>query len=451
MAFLTLVPPIVTNVLQYGAVGDGVTDDSAAIAAALAAIPTSSGGVLYFPPNHTYLTSTGIDISAYSGNLVICGGGWSSVIKLANNANTYIIKNTSGAQQGTRISNLKLDCNGTNQTSASGGIYAYKYRRCLIDFVWIHNPWQAGIYLIGASGDFGYQNRITNNFIEGGSNTTTGTNAWGNGIRLEWTDENMIALNHLENNGNFNDGTYGFHIYDQNGLSTYTANSFVNGAGAIKLDGFQNRIVANAFDGNGGNICQINASAAETIFTNNVSINVGYRATGGTANSVNAIYCNAPRCILNNNYWESDASATPKTNSFIKIDAGATYSVVNDNTFNIKTGSGTLGGAIVFVSGVPAGVRIRNNTGFNSVSSAAAWVGEAHGSASITSGNTSVTVTHGLSITPTLDQIMVCPQSSLGSAATFWISSATSTTFTINVNANPGATVTFSWRADVGY
>src|SRR5579884_3172938 len=70
---------VFVDVTQFGAAGDGVTDDTAAIATALANIPTSTGGVLYFPPNHTFLVSH-VDISAYSGSLVIMGGGWSSVL-----------------------------------------------------------------------------------------------------------------------------------------------------------------------------------------------------------------------------------------------------------------------------------------------------------------------------------------------------------------------------------
>lgn len=41
--------PIIVNVLDYGATGDGTTDDSTAVLAALADLDTSSGGVLYFP------------------------------------------------------------------------------------------------------------------------------------------------------------------------------------------------------------------------------------------------------------------------------------------------------------------------------------------------------------------------------------------------------------------
>jgi len=45
------------SVIDYGAVGDGVTNDSAAIQAAIDALP-AAGGAVYFPGNKTYLLGT---------------------------------------------------------------------------------------------------------------------------------------------------------------------------------------------------------------------------------------------------------------------------------------------------------------------------------------------------------------------------------------------------------
>jgi hypothetical protein len=58
------------NVKSYGAVGNGSTDDTAAIADAIAAIP-AQGGVLFFPPG-IYLTSGGFTI-AYPTIVQGCG------------------------------------------------------------------------------------------------------------------------------------------------------------------------------------------------------------------------------------------------------------------------------------------------------------------------------------------------------------------------------------------
>lgn len=59
----------VVNVLDFGAVGDGVANDTAAIAAALASV-LSTGGTVYFPQG-TYLTDS-IDLRAFT-NITLLG------------------------------------------------------------------------------------------------------------------------------------------------------------------------------------------------------------------------------------------------------------------------------------------------------------------------------------------------------------------------------------------
>lgn len=68
-----------TNVKAYGAMGDGVTNDTAAILSAKAALPANYG-CLYFPPGKYLITPGGI--TAFSGytHLSIVGDGWCSQI-----------------------------------------------------------------------------------------------------------------------------------------------------------------------------------------------------------------------------------------------------------------------------------------------------------------------------------------------------------------------------------
>jgi len=58
---------VVINVKTYGAVGDGATDDTAAVNAALAAAYAAGGGVIYFPAG-TYLMAGALTIPNDSGN-----------------------------------------------------------------------------------------------------------------------------------------------------------------------------------------------------------------------------------------------------------------------------------------------------------------------------------------------------------------------------------------------
>jgi len=72
---------------------------------------------------------------------------------------------------------------------------------------------------------------------------------------------------------------------------------------------------------------------------------------------------------------------------------------------------------------------------------------ERRGTATITSGNTYVDVTHNLNETPNIEDIIVTPMNNLGSATKFWISNVTSTTFRINVDTDPGASgASFVWQ-----
>jgi hypothetical protein len=70
------------------------------------------------------------------------------------------------------------------------------------------------------------------------------------------------------------------------------------------------------------------------------------------------------------------------------------------------------------------------------------------GSGTITNGTTSVNIRHGFHKAPS--SIQVTPTSSLGSAASLWVSSkdtGTGNLFTVSCNTNPGQDITFDWIA----
>lgn len=64
------------------------------------------------------------------------------------------------------------------------------------------------------------------------------------------------------------------------------------------------------------------------------------------------------------------------------------------------------------------------------------------GKATITSGTTSVTVTHGLGYTPT--KVLCTP---FGNVGNVWVTNATNTAFTINCSTAPGTNTDISWSA----
>jgi hypothetical protein len=95
-----------------------------------------------------------------------------------------------------------------------------------------------------------------------------------------------------------------------------------------------------------------------------------------------------------------------------------------------------------------AGTLVDNNGSSNQLSSLTGFVVKKTGSATITPGNTSTAVSHGLSITPSNTQIQVTLRTNATGVTRFYVSNVTDTTFNINTNAAPSVDAIFSWLAD---
>jgi hypothetical protein len=136
---VTYAPPLdYFNVVTYGAYGDGVHDDTAAIAAAIASAP--NGGTIYFPPG-TYLAT---NFSLTSGIYLVGSGIGATTIKLKNSTNTDLISmqanlinlsaspntGSTGTLSNFGISSLTLDGNKANQSSGTSyplRFYGYNF------------------------------------------------------------------------------------------------------------------------------------------------------------------------------------------------------------------------------------------------------------------------------------------------------------------------------------
>lgn len=146
---------------NYGAVGDGVTDDTDAIAAAVAACVTAGGGVVYFPPG-TYAYDTEIDINPsatdedikvqiegagqYVSKLVYSGAGYGLDISHTADGSQYgaVVKNiwlsgTSASASGIRIKNV-------HETLLSNvAITGFGEHGILLDNAYIFSMWHTDV------------------------------------------------------------------------------------------------------------------------------------------------------------------------------------------------------------------------------------------------------------------------------------------------------------------
>lgn len=119
-------------------------------------------------------------------------------------------------------------------------------------------------------------------------------------------------------------------------------------------------------------------------------------------------------------------------------DFGADFNDIVNNEFSLDglTGVWQYGAAI----------RLNNGGGHNNVSGNNGFTTLAVGTATISTTQSSIAVAHGLALSPTA--VTVTPQGNPGSL-TWWVSSAGSSQFTLNVSVNPGGNLSFYWRAEV--
>jgi len=115
-----VITEIQLSVKSYGAVGDGVTDDTAAIQAAIARVGIAGGGIVYIPPG-TYLLSNSLSITTAGVNIV--GAGiQATILKQSSTTAGVLAFNTfaSGVVQN-RVANLKISHSSASTGAAISG------------------------------------------------------------------------------------------------------------------------------------------------------------------------------------------------------------------------------------------------------------------------------------------------------------------------------------------
>lgn len=271
------------------------------------------------------------------------------------------------------------------------------------------------------------------------NNGTSDTPANGVGYYISQSYRNTLIGNYAFN-GNFGAGTgYGYLaqgivITGANGKHNLIKGNWISDFGTYGINLFTSSTL-NTVKGNyiwRGNYEGIILSGSTH---NSVTGNFVYETSQDTHNTYDAILIgdnSTNNNVLGNTIRHAGGA---KQNRYgIRVNATATGCQVSNNDL-------TSSGATANASIAATDTFVKNNLGF---------VTTAVGAATVANGTTSIAVTHGVAMTPTLNQIKVTPTNNLGLAAKFWISSPTATQFTINVDVNPGAgTATFSWMVDI--
>lgn len=155
---------IYTNVREFGATGDGITDDTRAIQTAIASAPP--GGTVWFPPGQYLVSQTLILRSGatYRGSNPV-----SSVIRQKDHANILAImadenfaKNRARTSYGIQIEDLGID--GNSAANQRGHGIVLMPERCLVRHVTVSFTPQSGIVLSykNAGGSIARNNGVEN-------------------------------------------------------------------------------------------------------------------------------------------------------------------------------------------------------------------------------------------------------------------------------------------------
>lgn len=281
------------NVKSFGAVGNGVANDSPAIQAAInqAAV---TGGPVFFPAG-TYIIGASLSIPAVEG-LIIQGTGWGSSLKLAAGVNDYVMRFT-GSDTRVTIRDLEIDGNHLQQTGASGGIFANGAVSCRFDNLHFTFCRDDALYLGPQNGAvFGHNNRVIGCLFD----QSTGSAGPGRGIHTDSSDENQIIACDFEYLGGA--GTNPAAIYDQAGTQFIQSCNFVNGGhdarGVHVQDTKSTKIEGCNFDGLAGD--NVFIAGQRCAVNGNTFFSPGIAGTAGQASAIYLEFANANNVVTNN-------------------------------------------------------------------------------------------------------------------------------------------------------
>ena len=342
----------------YGAVGNGVADDTAALQAAVNAAAAAQK-TLYIPAG-TYLVSTPISIPAGQG-MAIVGSGWGTSIKLKNASNCFIFAMTGGDTRVT-MRNMTLDgnCTGQGTTGTSGGIDGSGAVACSFENIHFIACRDDGLYLGPQTGGaFGHNNRVIGCLFDQ-SMTSTGP---GRGIQMLSNDENQVIACDFEFLGGSGGSGYStaVAILDRAGTQFIIACNFVGGAtnnckGVRIQDSSSTKITACNFDGTAGD--SIFIAGEQNNIVGNTIFSPGEVGTAGQASGIHLEYAAAHNLIQGNTVVSSPTNG--RTRSLIREEAMGPAGN-NQITGNNLVTKGTLSVGVLDLNA--PGTLVRGNLG----------------------------------------------------------------------------------------
>lgn len=309
------------DVRVFGAVGDGVADDRAAIQAAIDHA-ANVGLEVYIPPGTYYVTpdpDTNVGLSVPS-NLTIRGAGWSSIIRfpgvglapcIGNRASHGTQAEQDAGDVNIHLHDLKLDLEGTgNNGVVFGGVVGGS-----IVNVWVENAFGYAIHLVRNNDTPTTLGKATEQILVRGCRVT---NVRDVGIELSGANNCTVMNNFASGAGAIGVLGAGYECWNGSRNNVFSGNVAVG-------TGSPNLFTAFRIDPQPGDASPMVPDTAHNIFIGNVARNVqiGFKCHSDLGDNV----------IRKNTFKGNQLEAAPGISTIGIWLVNAEDTVISDNVF----------------------------------------------------------------------------------------------------------------------
>ncbi len=321
----------VYNVKNYGATGNGTTDDTADIVDAITAAGTN--GIVYFPPG-MYKISSSLTLP---GGVTLQGAGWNTVITLANNSDCNVITQAAQNNDYSAVKDIQIDGNKVNQASGHG-IYAYGSDRFLVENCFIFECKEDGIKIDAAEAYPCEQARIVNNYLLSNGSYGVETTYYATDCHIRGNDIGWSGLNNVQISSN------------ANLITSNTIWGSVVGSGVVVYYCQDNTIVGNRIDYNSFHGIWLVAAKDVNISSNTLYLNAAGNSGLYDAINISSDGGNPSKYItLMANHMGTDVTTETQRYGINIFDSGCDYIEAHHNPtfFFVTSASNIAAGANV--------------------------------------------------------------------------------------------------------
>ncbi len=441
---------------QADYVCDG-TDDQVEIQAAIDALP-AVGGLVHLAEGTFYIGST-VFVNKY--NLTLEGEGANreegpvinatTLLRLASNANTDVINLNNTQTSGVRLRNFGIDGNKANQAGVGGhGLNLTGMYHGFVDNIAILNAKKSGIYAnndTATTWDIWFQGNVSSLYSGEYGVYIKGVTcvmseflfAWHSGKTGFYGDtlQNLKGTINVSNSGetgalNSNE-TKGIYIINSNNMDLNLTAGASKGVGVQISEAENSDVRIAAFDNVLSDTADLNISQVAITGGQDNRLKIIVRYTGARSTDGVLLYSATGYLMTNTIFDIQVGSGITRRGIYVYSAAGYNYS-------GTVIGGRWTGATPTYFTSTSVLSQLKIDEKINHIV-------ENSGASTITAGQTSVDVTHGLATTPT--RVQFTPTTDTAGKR-YWISAKGATTFTITIDSTHTSDIFFDWRAVVG-